>query len=272
MKEVLEISEKHEVRPTELLTVVRKTLLNESEVEYADYAINHVEGCSHGCKFPCYAFVGSKKNGRVKTYEEWCRPKIVSNALELLDREIPKKKKKIDFVHLCFMTDPFMYQHPEVSDLTLQIIQKLNASGIRCTTLTKGIIPAELADLDRYSDANEYGITLVSLSEEFRKVYEPGAAKFEERIAALKELHRNGCKTWVSVEPFPTPNIFDQDLLEILDAVGFVDKIVFGRLNYNTLASKFKGVREYYNSLALAVINFCQQNGIACHIKEGTQT
>ncbi|EGD50045.1 radical SAM domain-containing protein, partial [Thermoanaerobacter ethanolicus JW 200] len=59
-------------------------------------------------------------------YEEWIIPKIVSNALELLDKEIPKLKDKIHFVYLSFMTDPFMIGYPEVVKLSLEIIKKLN--------------------------------------------------------------------------------------------------------------------------------------------------
>ena len=36
-------------------------------------------------------------------------------------------------------------------------IRKLNEAGIKCTTLTKGLLPIELAEL---SPENEYGITL----------------------------------------------------------------------------------------------------------------
>ena len=63
----------------------------------------------------------------------------------------------------------------------------------------------------------EYGITLVSLNEEFRKEMEPNTAIFSDRINALKKLHNAGCYTWVSIEPYPTPNIIDQDLALILD-------------------------------------------------------
>ena len=105
--------------------ISRSSLLYKSKVEYADYCINHVEGCSHGCKFPCYAFMMAKRFGKVKSYAEWIKPKIVKNALELLDKEIPKYKSHIKFVHLCFTTDPFMYQQEEVADMTLKIIEKL---------------------------------------------------------------------------------------------------------------------------------------------------
>jgi len=255
-----------------LETIQRKTLLYKSGVEYANYCLNHVEGCSHGCKYPCYAFMMKKRCGIIKTYEDWCRPKIVSNALELLEKEIPRHKNKIKYVHLCFSTDPFMYEQNDVAELSLEIIDKLNRSNVRCTVLTKGVYPQELAKRNGYSKNNEYGITLVSLDENFRKNYEPNAATFKERIKALKVLNKAGFKTWVSIEPYPTPNLIKQDLLEILKAVSFVDKIVFGRLNYNAAISRFKYHKEFYNSLAASAMHFCKKNRISCHIKKGTIT
>jgi len=75
----------------------------------------------------------------------------------------------------------------------------------------------------------------------------------------------------VSMEPYPTPNLIKQDLMEILEAVSFVDKIIFGRLNYNVKSSEFKYSKGFYNELALSVIDFCKRNKISYHIKQGTQ-
>ena len=75
--------------------IERKTLLYRTGVEYGDYTINHVQGCSHGCKFPCYAFLMAKRFGKVEDYKGWVSPFMVSNALILLDKEIPKYKDKI---------------------------------------------------------------------------------------------------------------------------------------------------------------------------------
>ena len=146
--------------------IKRKTMLYKTGVEYGDYTINHVQGCAHGCKFPCYAMMMAKRFGTAKTYEEWCAPKLAENALEILEKEIPRLKDKIESVHLCFSTDPFMYGYDEVSTMSIEIIRKLNAAGIKCTALTKGILPMELAQL---SSENEYGITLVSLDEGLEK-------------------------------------------------------------------------------------------------------
>lgn len=244
-------------------------MLYKTGVEYGDYTMNHALGCAHGCKYPCYAFLQKKRFGQVKTYDEWIEPKIVANTLELLDKEIPHLKTKIQSVHLCFSTDPFMFGFDEISALSLAAIRKLNDAGIKCTVLTKGILPAELAKL---SKANEYGISLISLDENFRAAMEPGAAPYDERIQALKKLHDSGCQTWVSMEPYPTPNLIEQKLADVLNAVAFVDKIIFGRTNYSKETSSFPTHKEFYNACANEVIAFCRERGIAYHIKHGTQT
>lgn len=251
--------------------IQRKSLLYKSSVEYADFCINHVEGCSHGCTFPCYAMMMAKRFGKIKSYSDWIKPKLVENALELLDKEIPKFKEQIRFVHLCFSTDPFMYGHDEVKDMSLKIIERLNKDSIRCTVLTKGVYPKALTDTKKYGLNNEYGITLVSLNPDFKRSFEPFAASYEQRIKSLKRLSDAGLKTWVSMEPYPTPNLVNQNLNKILEKISFVDKIVFGKLNYNVKTSLFKENATFYEGCAQTVISFCEERGIDYHIKFGTQ-
>lgn len=249
--------------------IERKTLLYKTGVEYGDYTINHIQGCAHGCKYPCYAFMMKKRFGQVKTYNDWLKPYLVSNTMELLDKEIPKLKNKIKSVQLCFSSDPFMYQYSEIEQMSIEVIKKLNNAGIKCSILTKGILPIELAKL---SKDNEYGITLVSLDEDFQTKIEPGSAPIIKRLNALKMLHDAGCKTWVSIEPYPTPNIMCQDLDKILTAVNFVDKIIFGRMNYNKEVTAYKEYKEFFNNCAISVLEFCEKYNILCHIKNGTMT
>lgn len=248
-------------------TIIRKSMLYKTGVEYGDYTMNHVLGCAHGCKYPCYAYLMKKRFGEVCSYEGWLEPYLVENTLKLLDKEIPKLKDKIKSVQLCFTTDPFMYGYDDIKHMTLEAIRKLNDAGIKCTVLTKGTLPNEL---EHCSKNNEYGITLISLNEEFRENIEPGAAPYVERISALKYLHDKGCKTWVSVEPYPTPNIINQNLNEILEVIKFTDKIIFGRTNYNKEITAYKDHKKFYNQCAEEVINFCKNNKIDYYIKKGT--
>jgi DNA repair photolyase len=211
----------------------------------------------------------AKRFGKVADYKQWCSPQLVSNTLEILDREIPRLKSKIKSVHLCFTTDPFMYGYDEVGEMSISAIKKLNAAGIKCNVLTKGILPIELAE---QLPINEYGISLISLDESFRKKTEPEAAPYVDRITALKTLHDKGNLTWVSIEPYPTPNLIEQDLDKILASISFVNNIIFGRTNYSKEVSAFTQHRAFYNQQASIVTAFCNEHNIKCHVKSGTIT
>ncbi len=247
--------------------IERKSMLYKTGVEYGDYTMNHVQGCSHGCKYPCYAFMMAKRFGKSESYEKWLEPYLVQNTLEILDQEIPRLKLKIKSVQLCFTTDPFMYRYCEIEEMSLYAIKKLNDAGIKCTVLTKGLLPSVLAT---YSADNEYGITLISLNEQYRERVEPGAAPYAERLDALKALHEKGRKTWVSIEPYPTPNLIDQDLDTLLQAIVFTDKIIFGRTNYSKEVSSYTDHKKFFDQQAKKVIKFCLEHNIKYHIKSGT--
>lgn len=249
--------------------IERKTMLYKTGVEYGDYTVNYIQGCSHGCTYPCYAFAMAKRFGKVKTYQEWIEPKIVSNTIELLNKELPKLKDKIKNVQMCFTTDPFMYGYDDVCKLSLEVVKLINSFNIPCHILTKGLLPYNLTET---SKKNYFGITLVSLDEEFRKKYEPGTPSYKDRIEHLKKLHEAGFKTWVSIEPYPTPNIVDQDLIKILDKISFVDKIIFGRLHYNKLVTEFNNYKCFYNECAEIVKKYCIRHSIEYYIKEKTIT
>ena len=97
--------------------MIRKTLIYKTGVEYGDYTLNHVLGCSHGCKYPCYAFMMARRFGKVNTYEEWINPDIAENAMEILERELPRYRNRIELLHLCFTTDPFMYEYEDIQEI-----------------------------------------------------------------------------------------------------------------------------------------------------------
>jgi DNA repair photolyase len=240
--------------------IERKSLLYKSGLGF--YCVNHVLGCTHGCRYPCYAYLMARHHGRVRDYAEWCHPRIVANALELLDRELSRRRVLPDCVHLCLTTDPFMVDHPEVGAMSLAIIERLNRSGIPCSLLTKGTLPAELTDRRRFPCDNTHGISLVSLDDAFRREWEPGSAPYAERIAALQRLHDAGLRTLVHVEPYPTPSIFEQDLSEILAQVKFVDHMFFGGWNYNSRVSQDRATEAFYRRQSTTVRRFCAQHGI----------
>ena len=51
----------------------------------------------------------------------------------------------------------------------------------------------------------------------------------------------------------------------------FVDKIIFGKLNYNIKSSRFSNSKGFYEDCAGIVAEFCKNNGIECRIKNGAR-
>ncbi|MCX6085114.1 MAG: radical SAM protein [Caldiserica bacterium] len=240
--------------------VTRKSLLYHTGIGGAGaYAATHVVGCSHGCRFPCYAFLMMQRFGKVTSYEEWCQPRLVANALQLAQKELPRLRGKARSVHLSFATDAFMYLHPEVTELTLQLMRLINSYDVPVHTLTKGVIPEEALQL---SHANQFGITLVSVDEDFRKRYEPRAAPYPARIAALRRAHDLGFHCFVNMEPYPTPNVWQQEIIPILDAVSFADEIRLGQLNYNDVVKQYPGWHAFYRQTGVIARGWCASRGI----------
>ncbi len=204
----------------------------------------------------------ARRYGRARDERDWRRPRLVANALELLEQELARKRGRVDRVHLCLTTDPFMAGYPEVTSLSLALIERLNAHGVPASVLTKGVLPAALADRARFRRDNVCGISLVSLDETFRRRFEPGAAPYRDRIAALERLHAAGCRTLVHMEPYPTPLIVRQDIVPLLEAVAFVDELYFGGWNYSPLPGESADCRDFYRQQRRAVRAFCRDHRI----------
>jgi DNA repair photolyase len=206
----------------------------------------------------------ARSHARVNNFNEWCSPKLVANSIELLKKELGRMRVKPDNIHLCLTTDPFMNGYPEVSEMSLKLITLINSHGIRCSVLTKGKLPVELSDRERFFADNLLGISLISLNEEFRKQLEPETISYSERIKALRTLHDRGCHTLVHIEPYPTPNIVKQNIEDILKAVEFAGHIFFSGWNYNPLVKQYSRYREFYRDNASLVKRFCREHSIQC--------
>lgn len=248
-------------------TITRKSMLYPTKVEYGDYCMNHVLGCSHNCIF-CYAYALKRRFGKVLNRSEWATPKLVSNTIDLLHKEIPRLKDKIESAQLCFCTDPFQAAYPEIAKMTIDSIKLLNSYGIPCHVLTKGVyLVDEMKDL---SKINSFGITLSSLSPEYTKKYEGDSALPAVRLQALRQLKDEGFHVWISMEPYPTPNMCSQSLTALLEEISWVDHIVFGRCNYFKEATSYLGHKEFFHQCALDLMEYCKEHNISYHIKAGT--
>jgi DNA repair photolyase len=203
------------------------------------------------------------------------------NAIECLSRELSKKKRGC--VLLSSVTDP--YQPLELKwRLTRNVLQLLLDYDFPTSIQTKS--PLVLRDLDllkKFTDI-EVGFTIISLDDEFIRIFEPNTPSIEKRLEALDKLDEAGINTYAFLGPmlpfFSNDNI--ETLLVELASSG-VDKILVDRLNikagnwpplkraieenYPSLFSSFSSVArskhsEYYEELRLNVTLLAQSLSI----------
>ena len=216
------------------------------------YAVNVAWGCSNDCGY-CYG-PGVGRQSR----EEWRivrHPK--EDPVELVRKQLAKGVAPHG-VFISFMTDPFLEENRQATE---PLIGLLLEHGIRVATSSK-------VGVSMYCGIR-HGMTVISLDEDFYKKWEPNALPPKQRIKKLKACHDRGTFTWISMEPCPPPQIWEQDVGELLEAIRFVNLIIKGRWQYNPIA-RSEDARKAYARIMAEVDDFCKNNGIRCHIKSET--
>jgi DNA repair photolyase len=229
---------------------------------------NTTKTCSHMCDY-CYCPQVLKV-----TKEQFFRPsELKDRILERFEKDIVAIDKRNDFnpkaLYMSFVGDPFTNGRADIQDMTTLIMKKALLNNLEICTLTKG---AYLVDKIHYEPVypNWYGISVVSLDEEFRKAHEPGTEKFSRRTMIAGEMFNAGSNTWASMEPWPVPSIHKQSVLPVLTElrdVAHVSKIIFGKWNYDKRTVGAINDRYYFET-ALTVVGFCKDNGIAVKVKD----
>jgi DNA repair photolyase len=148
--------------------------------------------------------------------------------LRLLENDA-KKYQALGVAEQCmlsFTTDPY---HPGDNALTRDVLKMLQQYGLGICTLTKGGHRA-MRDIDLFRPGRDaFASTLTSLDDAFSQKWERGATLPGDRIQSLRDFHRAGIFTWVSLEP-----VLDTEAtLEIIRQTNaFVDLYKVGRANY----------------------------------------
>jgi DNA repair photolyase len=199
---------------------------NGAAYEYAKLALNHYKGCTHGCKY-CFAPSALRCGDRSVYYAE-AKPK--QDVVARVQKDCRKLTSDCPEILLSFIGDP--YQHAEVElGLTREILQVLIRHSLPFTILTKGGTRA-VRDFDllgKYS-RGRFGTTLIFSHQADADQWEPNAAPIENRIQAIREAHRRGIRTWVSLEPVIEP----EQALELISMLyGVVNHWKVGKINYN---------------------------------------
>lgn len=188
--------------------------------EYSPLAVNLYLGCSHDCYY-CY---GRKfRKGSIFRFGE-----VRKNIIDLLKKDLEQPLEKAYPILLCFLCDP--YQEIALGDggVTREAIKVIKSSEYQVQILSKAGMQAT-RDFDLLDSGDFVAATLTFVTPEKSLKAEPGAALPESRFAYLKEAHKKGYNTWVSLEPV----IEVEETLKVIDATkDYVDLYRLGILNY----------------------------------------
>jgi len=155
--------------------------------------VNVTNGCVFQCTY-CYArgYSQSPKKGEVHLYE---------NLPNLLNEELSRKRAIPGWVILNTSSDCFQ-THPDILDVTYEVILILLSHEIGISFLTKGTIPQRFVDLfKRFPGRILAQIGIVSLSERYWKGYESGTPSPRERLENIQRLKTVGIYPEIRIDP-----------------------------------------------------------------------
>jgi len=222
-----------------------RTILSPSRIGSVDYSINPYVGCEHGCVY-CYARFMSRLGHLGEEWGSFVDVKI--NAPQRLRSEASRRRR--GRVLLSSVTDPYQPVERRFG-LTRRLLRILLEYGYPTVVQTKSSLVLRDLDLLTGFEECEVGLTITTLDEEARGVFEPRSSPIAERLKALRELHEAGLNTYVFIGPL-LPYISEVGLPQLLDAVAdHVDLVIFDRLNikYGNLNPLVRTLRAYYPRL-----------------------
>jgi len=253
----------------EIKKVLCKSVLSKSGLYDSKYSINPYRGCSNSCIY-CYAPYVLREGRKWGTFVD-----VKINAPEVLEKEI--RKINSGNVLISSVTDPYQPLERKY-EITKKILEKLKNTKLFVSILTKSSLV--LRDIDLLKQLNcEVGLTITTLNDNVRKIFEPNASSVEDRLNALKQLKDSEIKTYIFFGPM-LPYISDRNIEDTLKKLAELkpEKIYFDKLNikhpfqwskikavleenYADLADKWQSAisnEEYYKELKEKIIEICK--------------
>ncbi len=171
---------------------VCKTILNRTRL--GGYSLNCYTGCTHGCIY-CYARYMQRFHPHQEPWGSFVDVKV--NAVETLKRQL--RRAAPDEVFLSSACDGWQ---PVEADWTLtrRCCELLLERGFPVHVLTKSALV--LRDLDLFvGHRGRIAVTLTTLDERLRRLWEPHAATVGQRFQVLEAAARLGMETGIMFAP-----------------------------------------------------------------------
>ena len=202
--------------------------------------MNLYRGCTHGC---IYCDSRSKCYHMDHAFEDI---EVKENAIELLENTLKKKRSRC-MLGTGSMTDPYIPLENELGHVRKALTLALQY-GFGFTLITKS--DRVLRDLDLLKAINDQTkcvvqMTLTTYDENLCRKLEPNVSTTQERVAALKKLHRAGIPTIVWLCPvLPFINDTEENIKGILNYC--IEAKVYGIICFGMGLTLREGNREYF--------------------------
>lgn len=166
------------------------------------YTINLTAGCPYECRY-CYAqsFRSYPGRGKVKFY---------ANTLDLLRRELPRKRKKPELVYFSTACEPFV-PYDRILTSLYGAMEFLLDYSVFILISTKSRIPENFLRLFAGHPGRVHvQVGLTTTNERVRQLLEPNAATIEARLETLRALVHHGVSAEVRMDPL-MPELTDTE-------------------------------------------------------------
>lgn len=193
-------------------TILGRTAHGEEWFGY-DYTLNLYQGCSHGCIYcdsrsDCY---------RIENFDQ---VRAKADALELLDRELARKRKK-GIIGTGAMSDPYN-PYEGKHKLTRQALELIDRHGFGVQMLTKSALVTRDIDIYRRIASHSAAcvkLTITTMDDKLCRQLEPQVSSSRQRLVALSELSQAGLFTGVLLTPLlPFINDTEENVAAIVEA------------------------------------------------------
>lgn len=248
-----------------------KDLITKSNLPASDYVINPYVGCPHACKY-CYARFMKRFTGHTEEWGDFIDIKRCAKPINV--KKLYHKSVFLSSVTDCYNPFEAKYQ------ITRDVLKQLTQADCQITISTKSDLI--LRDIDVLKELKNLivAVSVNTLDNGFQSDMDH-AGSITQRIAALKELRKQGIYTVLFLSPiFP----YITDFKEILEATAeFVCEYWFENLNlrgnykqeilqyiaekYPQYLSDYKEIynnknMEYWKQLSADIDSYCSQKEI----------
>ncbi len=196
-------------------SIPAKTILSKNKYPHYwfgnDYNMNLYRGCHHGCIY-C--------DSRSECYQndEFDIVKVKENALDILNRELMKKKTK-GVIGIGAMSDSYngFEKDMQVTRGALKLIRDYHF-GVSLETKSDLVI----RDIDLFLDIQKYNdviikMTITTFDDELSKIIEPHVSVSSKRFEAIQKMSEAGIFTGILMHPIlPFINDTEENVKEMV--------------------------------------------------------